>query len=97
MQYMEGFYNPNSIQWQSLLVACFCIILFILLFSSIKRRMGQFYKVQIAFAILLSFFIIIVMSSEFFIEMLAYPYIIIVFEIIFAVQLLVVIVLSLKR
>ena len=97
MQYMEGFYNPNSIQWQSLLVACFCIILFILLFSSIKRRMDLFNKVQIALAILLSLFIIIVMNSEFFITMMAYPYIIIVFEIVFAIQLMVVIVLSLIR
>ena len=97
MQYMEGFYNPDSIQWQSLLVACFCIILFILLFSSIKRRMNLFYKVQIALAILLSFFIIIVMNSGFFITMMAYPYIIIVFETVFAIQLMVIIVLSLKR
>ena len=97
LQYMEGFYNPNSIQWQSLLVACFCIILFILLFSSIKRRMDLFYKVQIALAILLSFFIIFVMNSEFFITMMAYPYIIIVFEIVFAIQLMVVIVLSLIK
>ena len=36
MQYMEGIYNPPSIQWQSIIVACFCIILFILFFSSIK-------------------------------------------------------------
>ena len=97
MQYMEGFYNPNSIQWQSLLVACFCIILFILLFSSIKRRMDLFNKVQIALAIFLSLFIIIVMNSEFFITMMAYPYIIIVFEIVFAIQLMVIIVLSLKK
>ena len=97
MQYMEGFYNPNSIQWQSLLVACFCIILFILLFSSIKRRMDLFNKVQIALAIFLSLFIIFVMNSEFFITMMAYPYIIIVFEIVFAIQLMVIIVLSLKK
>ena len=31
MQYMEGVYNSTSIQWQSLLVASFCILLFILL------------------------------------------------------------------
>jgi hypothetical protein len=97
MQYMEGVYNPNSIQWQSLLVACFCTVLFILLFYSIKRRMSLFYKVQIALAILLSFFIIIVMNSEFFITMMAYPYIIIVFEMVTAVQLMIVIVLSLKK
>lgn len=97
MQYMEGFYNPNSIQWQSLLVACVCVILFILLFSSIKRRMGLFYKLQIVLAILLSFFIIFVMKSEFFITMMAYPYFIIVFEIVFAIQLMFVIVLSLLK
>jgi len=94
---MEGLYNPTSIQWQSLLVASLCILLFILLFSSIKRRMDLFYKVQIALAILLSLFITFVMNSEFFITMMAYPYIIMVFEIVFAIQLMVVIVLSLKR
>ena len=97
MHYMEGLYNPTSIQWQSLLVASLCILLFILLFSSIKRRMDLFYKVQIASAILLSLFITFVMNSEFFITMMAYPYIIMVFEIVFAIQLMVVIVLSLKR
>ena len=97
MQYMEGLYNPTSIQWQSLLVACLCILLLILLFSSIKKRRGLFYKVQIVLAILLSFFVIIVMNSQFFIAMMAYPYIIIVFEIVLAIQLIVVIALSLKR
>ena len=47
MHYMEGLYNSTSIQWQSLFVACLCILLFILLFSSIKKRRGLFYKVQI--------------------------------------------------
>ena len=97
MHYMEGLYNPTSIQWQSLLVASLCILLFLLLFSSIKRRMDLFYKVQIALAILLSLFITFVMNSEFFITMMAYPYIIMVFEIVFAIQLMVVIVLSLKK
>ena len=97
IHYMEGLYNPTSIQWQSLLVASLCILLFLLLFSSIKRRMDLFNKVQIALAILLSLFIIFVMNSEFFITMMAYPYFIIVFEIVFAIQLMVVIVLSLKR
>jgi hypothetical protein len=97
MQYMEGAYNPTSIQWQSLLVVGLCIIFFILLFSSIKERRSLFYKVQIVLAILLSFFIIIVMNSELFITMMAYPYIIIVFEITLAIQLIIVIALSLKR
>jgi hypothetical protein len=97
MQYMEGLYNPTSIQWQSLLVVGLCIIFFILLFSSIKERRSLFYKVQIILAILLSFFIIIVMNSELFITMMAYPYIIIVFEITLAIQLIIVIALSLKR
>ena len=97
MQYMEGLYNSTSIQWQSLFVACLCILLFILLFSSIKKRRGLFYKVQIVLAILLDFFVIIVMNSQFFVAMMAYPYIIIVFEIVLAIQLIVVIALSLKR
>ena len=29
MHYMEGLYNSTSIQWQSLLIACLCILLFI--------------------------------------------------------------------
>ena len=97
MQYMEGLYNSTSIQWQSLFVAGLCILLFILLFSSIKKRRGLFYKVQIVLAILLDFSVIIVMNSQFFVAMMAYPYIIIVFEIVLAIQLIVVIALSLKR
>ena len=89
MQFMEGLYNPTSIQWQSLLVACLCIIFFILLISSIKKRRGLFYKIQIVLAILLSFFVIIVMNSELFTTMMAYPYIIIVFEITLAIQLII--------
>ena len=97
MQYMEGLYNSTSIQWQSLFVAGLCILLFILLFSSIKKRRGLFYKVQIVLAILLDFSVIIVMNSQFFVAMMAYPYIIIVFELVLAIQLIVVIALSLKR
>ena len=37
---MEGLYNSTSIRWQSLFVACLCILLFILLFSSIKKEKG---------------------------------------------------------
>lgn len=97
MQYMEGLYNPTSIQWQSLLVACLGILFLILLFSSIKKGRGLFYRVQIILAFLLSFFVIIVMNSQFFIEMMAYPYMIIVFEIVLAIQLIIVIALSFKR
>lgn len=97
MHYMEGLYNSTSIRWQSLFVACLCILLFILLFSSIKKRRGLFYKVQIMLAILLGFSVIIVMNSQFFVAMMAYPYIIIVFESVLAIQLIIVIALSLKR
>ncbi len=97
IHYMEGLYNSTSIQWQSLFVAGLCILLFILLFSSIKKRMDLFYKIQIALAILLSFFVFIVMNSEFFSTMMAYPYIIMIFEIVLAIQLIVVIALSLKK
>jgi hypothetical protein len=97
MHYMEGLYNPTSIQWQSLFVAGLCIILFILMFFAIKKRVNLFYKVQIALAILLSFFVFVVMNSQFFITMMAYPYIIMIFEIVLAIQLIVVIALSLKK
>jgi hypothetical protein len=97
MHYMEGLYNPTSIQWQSLLVACLCILLFILMFFAIKKRVNLFYKVQIALAILLSFFVFVVMNSQFFSTMMAYPYIIMIFEIVLAIQLIVVIALSLKK
>ena len=97
MHYMEGLYNSTSIQWQSLFVACLCILLFILLFSSIKKRGACFTKFKLSLAILLGFFVIIVMNSQFFITMMAYPYIIIVFEIVLAIQLIVVIALSLKK
>ena len=97
MHYMEGLYNSTSIQWQSLFVACLCILLFILMFFAIKKRVNLFYKVQIALAILLSFFVFIVMNSQFFSTMMAYPYIIMIFEIVLAIQLIVVIALSLKK
>ena len=97
MHYMEGLYNSTSIQWQSLFVACLCILLFILLFFAIKKRVNLFYKVQIALAILLSFFVFVVMNSQFFSTMMAYPYIIMIFEIVLAIQLIVVIALSLKK
>ena len=97
MHYMEGLYNSTSIQWQSLFVACLCILLFILMFFAIKKRVNLFYKVQIALAILLSFFVFVVMNSQFFSTMMAYPYIIMIFEIVLAIQLIVVIALSLKK
>lgn len=97
MQYMEGIYSPTSIQWQSLIVASFCILLIILLFYCIRKRWNLLYKVQVVIAILVSVFILIVMNSEFFMAMMAYPYMIMVFEIILAIQLIIVIALSLIR
>ena len=97
MHYMEGLYNSTSIQWQSLFVACLCILLLILMVFAIKKRVNLFYKVQIALAILLSFFVFVVMNSQFFSTMMAYPYIIMIFEIVLAIQLIVVIALSLKK
>ena len=47
MHYMEGLYNSTSIQWQSLFVACLCILLFILMFSSIKKRVSCFIKYKL--------------------------------------------------
>jgi len=97
MHYMEGLYNSTSIQWQSLFVACLCILLFILMVFAIRKRVNLFYKVQIALAILLSFFVFVVMKIQFFSTMMAYPYIIMIFEIVLAIQLIVVIALSLKK
>lgn len=97
IQYTEGIYHPASIQWQSIFFACFSIILIVLLFLAVKKKKGLFYKIQISLAICLSLAIIIVMNSELFISMMAYPYFIIAFKIVFAIQLLIITVLSIRR
>ena len=97
MHYMEGLYNPTSIQWQSLLVAWSLYTSHYPFVFFYKKEKGIVLQSSNCFSDSLSFFVIIVMNSEFFISMMAYPYIIMVFEIVLAIQLIVVIALSLKK
>ncbi|MEH7490883.1 hypothetical protein [Neobacillus niacini] len=97
MQYAEGIYSPSHLLWQSIFAACFFILLMILLRYAWKKERNRFYKVQVALASLLSLFIIVVIRSNFFTNMLAYPYMIMVFEIILVIQIIIVIVLSFNK
>ncbi len=92
MQYAEGIYSPSYLLWQSIIAAGICILFIFLLYYAVKKGHSRFYKVQIALASLLSFFVIVVIQSGFFINMMAYPYIIMVFEITLVIQIIIVII-----
>ncbi|MEH7115639.1 hypothetical protein V7124_25250 [Neobacillus niacini] len=94
MQYAEGIYSPPHLLRQSIIAACIGILFIFLFYYAVKKGHSRFYKVQIALASLLSFFVIVVIQSGFFINMMAYPYIIMVFEIILVIQIIVVIIWS---
>ena len=94
MEYEQGIYAPNHLIWQSILATILGVLFIILFLYSLKKRRNKFYKVQLILASIMSFFVLFVINSDFFMNMFSYPYFIMVFEIVLVIQMIVVIVLS---
>lgn len=91
-QFEQSILNSSNLNILSMVILIVTLILIALLISSIKSNKNLFYKVQITISILLGFMTLIVIKSNYFIEMLAYPYFIMAFVLVLILQITVVLI-----
>lgn len=96
-QYEQGIYSEDSLLLQSIVILILGVLLITLLFRAIKRNRSLFFLIQIGIAVALACCLIYVINSQFFIGMIAYPYFIMVIELVLAIQILVVILTSIMK
>ena len=86
-QYESGIYSATSLNWQVLMAALLGVIFTVIFIRAAKSKSGALYKSQSAVAAVVGLSVIFVIKSSFFIEMLAYPYFIMAFEIAMGIQI----------
>lgn len=89
-QFEQSILNSSNLNILSMVILIVTLLLIVLLINSIKGNKNLFYKVQIAISILVGLITLIVIKSNYFIEMLAYPYFIMVFIVVLILQIAVV-------
>ncbi|MCX7884830.1 MAG: hypothetical protein N2448_07370 [Caloramator sp.] len=85
-KYKEGIYSTLSLNIQSIIIALIVILIAFRLLKS-RRITKEFY-----IAILIGIFLLIIINWSFFKSMIAYVYFIMVFEIVFALQILIILI-----
>lgn len=85
-KYKEGIYSPVSLNIQSIIIALIVILIAFRLFKS--RRITK----EFSIAIILGMFLLLIINWSFFKNMIAYVYFIMVFEIVFALQILMILI-----
>ncbi|WP_416198988.1 MAG: hypothetical protein ACFWUA_04575 [Sporanaerobacter sp.] len=93
-QFEQNIYSINNLLWQNILAVVLGIIFLIFLIFAIKYRKSLFVKIQLSITVVLSFLLSGIISSQFFIDKLAYPYFIMVFQLILIIQILFIIVMG---
>lgn len=96
-EYEQSIYSKSNLKIQSIIAIIICILLVGLLVLAIKKRQNTFYSIQIALGLIEGIFVCFVINSSFFIDMLAYPYFIMAFEIVLSIQILIIIICRLIR
>jgi len=97
IQYEQGVYSPANLLWQKIIAVVLGVLLILVLIYLVKKGVGLFYKLQVGLASFLSFLVYFVKVSGTFKNMLAYPYFIMTFQLILLIQLIIVIVITIKR
>ncbi|EJO5348661.1 hypothetical protein NRP93_002792 [Clostridium botulinum] len=90
-EYEQGIYSQNNLKVQAVLAIIFCIIFIALLAWEIKRKKSIFYNIQLILGSIEGLLVYFVINSTFFVDMLAYPYFIMAFEITLAIQIFIII------
>ncbi|KDR96585.1 hypothetical protein SAMN02745945_00167 [Peptoclostridium litorale DSM 5388] len=87
-QYESGIYSTANLNWQVIVAALLGVVFTAIFIHAVKLKKGMFYKSQSALAALVGFSVIVVIKGSFFIDMLAYPYFIMAFEIAMGIQVM---------
>lgn len=91
IQYEQGLFTQDNLIKHNIVLIVLCILIAVLLFYAIKRRLKMFAGIQITIGLIMNLLTIIVINSNYFIDMLAYPYFIIAFELALLLQTIVII------
>lgn len=92
LQYEQGIFTQDNLIKHNIVLIVLCILFAVLLLYAIKRRRKIFTGIQIAMGIMMNLLTIIAINSNYFIDMLAYPYFIMAFELALLIQTIVIII-----
>jgi len=90
LEFDQGLFFNNNLTMHSFLVIALGILFTVLLIFAVKKRKNKFLKIQLAIGLILSFLVTVVIKNNYFIDMLSYPYFIIAFELLLALQIIVI-------
>lgn len=94
LQFEQGIFSHNNLKMQSIAIITLSILFTVLLIFAIRKRSSNFHRIQLAKGLMLSILTVIVINSNIFIDMLAYPYFIIVFELVLMIQIIIILILQ---
>ncbi|AHM57946.1 hypothetical protein EAL2_808p04420 (plasmid) [Peptoclostridium acidaminophilum DSM 3953] len=90
-KYAQGIYSPANLRLQSIAIIAVSAVAVGLLAFAVRRKKSRFLKIQAGIAAVIGLVAWYVINSGFFKSLLAYPYFIMVFEIVLAIQMLILI------
>lgn len=88
-QFENGIFSQSNINTQKTILIIFIAIFLILAIMALRSKRNRFFKLQSILTLLISLILYIVMSSSYFINMLAYYYFIMAFALVLMIQVLV--------
>lgn len=97
IQYEQSIYSENLLSKQSVLGILSVFIFSMLLIYATKKHKSKLLKAELTIGIIASALVPIVINSNFFINMMSYPYFIMASQLILLIQLLIVLVLGIKE
>ncbi|QCX33268.1 hypothetical protein FDN13_05875 [Caloramator sp. E03] len=91
-KYKEGIYSPLSLKIQSIIIVLIVILLLQSLLKSRRRLIKEAFSFNNMMAIIIGVFLLLIINFSFFKSMIAYVYFVMVFEIVFALQILIILI-----
>ena len=88
-QFENGIFSQSNINTQKIILIIFIAIFLVLAIMALRSKRNRFFKLQSILTLLISLILYIVMSSSYFINMLAYHYFIMAFALVLMIQVLV--------
>lgn len=88
-QFENSIFSQSNINTQKIILIIFIAIFLVLAIMALRSKRNRFFKIQSILTLLISLILYIVMSSSYFINMLAYHYFIMAFALVLVIQVLV--------
>ncbi|MZQ76371.1 MAG: hypothetical protein GT589_09510 [Peptoclostridium sp.] len=90
-KYAQGIYSPANLRLQSIAIIAVTVLAAGILAFAVRRKKSRFLKIQAGIAMVIGLVTWYIINSGFFKSLLAYPYFIMAFEIVLAIQMLILI------